>query len=70
MKLRLKAHLDDIANFEKDDPLIFKLDENANNLNLIKESIMSIQDNLKYHINMFKSMDGSKVREWDASVSL
>lgn len=68
MKLRLKAHLDDIADFEKNKTLIFKLDDNANNMNLIKESIMSIQDNLKTHINMFKSMDGSRVREWDVSV--
>lgn len=67
MKIRLKERLADIEAFERNHTLTFNLDVTRNDMNMIKESILSIQNNLKHHINMFSSVDNSKNKT--ASVS-
>lgn len=68
MKIRLKAHLEEMERFQKADTLLFNFKNDKDDMNKIRESILSIQNNLKDHINMFNSVEESKQRDTVGSV--
>ena len=68
MKIRLKAHLEEMERFQKADTFLFNFKNDKDDMNKIRESILSIQNNLKDHINMFNSVEESKQRDTVGSV--
>lgn len=68
MKTRLKTHVQEMEKFQKADTLLFNFKNDQHDMNKIRESILSIQNNLKDHINMFNSVEESKQRDTVGSV--